>query len=201
MFDIINLNSYDLILVTPWMYQHQLCLGFNPPRVIIGSDDALPVTEGMDTRLMLSSLSPGDHAIEDARNDLCRYAEPLCQEVDKTDLLLFQVINHTIPLINETKIYPWQPLRCPEAFQTKWAEKRNAYIKSRCWQITSVGNMVPMLLIPKPSTNPPLLRTVIDLRERNKNTHKLTSPLPDMEGMLQCTVSRQFWTALDLKSA
>ena len=65
-FDIINLNSYDLILGTPWMYQHQLCLGFNPPHVIIGSDDALPVTEGMDTRLMLSSLSPEDQAIEDA---------------------------------------------------------------------------------------------------------------------------------------
>ena len=37
MFDIINLNSYDLILGAPWMYQHQLCLEFNPPCVIIGS--------------------------------------------------------------------------------------------------------------------------------------------------------------------
>ena len=32
-FDIINLNSYDLILGTPWMYQHQVCLGFNPPHM------------------------------------------------------------------------------------------------------------------------------------------------------------------------
>ena len=61
--------------------------------------------------------------------------------------------------------------------------------------------MAPMLLIPKPSTNPPLLRTVINLRERNKNTHKLTSPLPDMEGMLRRTVSKQYQTALNLKSA
>ena len=28
-FDIINLNNYDLILGTPWMHQHQICLGFN----------------------------------------------------------------------------------------------------------------------------------------------------------------------------
>ena len=67
--------------------------------------------------------------------------------------------------------------------------------------MTSAGNTVPMLLIPKPGTNPPLLRTVIDLWERNRNTYKLMSPLPDMEGMLQCTMSRHFWTALDLKSA
>ena len=88
-FDIINLNSYDLILGTPWMYQHQLCLGFNPLRVIIGSNDALPITEGMDTRIMISSLSLEDQAIEDTQNELHHYAEPLCQEVDKMDLSLF----------------------------------------------------------------------------------------------------------------
>ena len=28
-FDVINLSSYDLILGTPWMHQHQVCIGFN----------------------------------------------------------------------------------------------------------------------------------------------------------------------------
>ena len=74
-------------------------------------------------------------------------------------------------------------------------------MKSGHWKITSAGNTVPMLLIPKPSTNPPELRTVVDLREQNKNTHKQTSPLPDMEGMLRHTASKPFRTALDLKSA
>ena len=46
---------------------------------------------------------------------------------------------------------------------------------------------------------PQRLRVVVDLRERNKNTHKLTSPLPDMEGMLRRTASKSFRTALDLK--
>ena len=58
-----------------------------------------------------------------------------------------------------------------------------------------------MLLIPKPGTKPPELRTVVDLQERNKNTRKLTSPLPDMEGMLRCTASKPFRMALDLKNA
>ena len=42
---------------------------------------------------------------------------------------------------------------------------------------------------------------MVDLRERDKNTRKLTSPLPDMEGMLRQTASKPFRTALDLKNA
>ena len=42
---------------------------------------------------------------------------------------------------------------------------------------------------------------MIDLQERNKNTHRLTSPLPDMDGMLKRAASRPFCSALDLKSA
>ena len=42
---------------------------------------------------------------------------------------------------------------------------------------------------------------MVDLRERDKNTRKLTSPLPDMEGMLRRTASKPFRTALDLKNA
>ena len=37
-FDVINLNSYDLILGTPWMHQHQVCIGFNPAQVVVGSN-------------------------------------------------------------------------------------------------------------------------------------------------------------------
>jgi hypothetical protein len=104
-------------------------------------------------------------------------------------------------LIDETKTDPWRPSRCPEAFRTLWAEKRDAYIQSGRWKITSAGNTVPMLLIPKPGTNPPQLQMVFDLRERNKNTRKLTSPLLDMEGILRRTTSKPFRSSLDLKNA
>ena len=57
-----------------------------------------------------------------------------------------------------------------------------------------------MLLIPKPGTHPLLLQTVIELREQNKNTHKLTSPLSDMEGMLQHVAEQWYRMALDLKN-
>jgi hypothetical protein len=183
------------------MYQDQVCLGFNPSRVVIGSDDALPITASAETKLLVSSLSPEDERIGQIRDELQRYAEPLCKEIQDTDLPPFRAINHTIPLIDENKTYPWRPSRCPEVFRAQWAEKRDAYLKTGRWEITSTGNTVPMLLIPKPNTKPPLLRTVIDLRERNKNTKRMTSPLPDIDGMLRRTASHQYKTTLDLKNA
>jgi len=166
------------------MHQHQVCLGFNPARVVIGSDKPLPLKAGNDTKLMVHTMSLKDKAVDQAHKDLHCYANPLCKEVHETSLPPFRAINQTIPLIYDKKTYPWQPSMCPEVFQAQGVEKRNAYVKSGCWKITSAGNTVPMLLIPKPSTNPLELRTVVDLREQNKNTHKQTSPLPDMEGML-----------------
>ena len=200
--DVININNYDLILGTPWLYQHQVCVGFNPSRVVIGSDSSQPVKVGIDTKLMVAGMSLEDQQLEDTREELRRYAEPLCKEMHETGLPPLRDINHTIPLIDEKKTYTWRPSKCPEAFRDQWAEKRDAYLKSGRWEITSSGNTVPMLLIPKPNTsNPVQLRCVADLRERNKNTLKMTSPLPDMEGVLRRTASHQYWTLLDMKNA
>ena len=199
--DIINLNNYDLILGTPWMYQHQVCLGFNPARVVVGSDVALPLKAGVDTKLLVSMMNPEDKRIESVREELRQYADPICRDISETDLPPFRAINHTIPLIDESKIYSWHPSRCPEIFHAQWAEKRDAYLKSGRWEISPSGNTVPMLLIPKLNTNPPELRTVVDLRERNKNTQRMTSPLPDMEGVLRRTAKHKYRTTLDMKNA
>jgi len=42
-FDIINLQNYDLVLGTPFLFQHQVMVGLNPSRVVVGSSSALPV--------------------------------------------------------------------------------------------------------------------------------------------------------------
>ena len=111
-FDVINLNSYDLILGMPWMYQHQLCLGFNPSCVVIGCDKAQQLKDGPDTKLMINSLSLEEQHVEAARIELQKYAMLLCKEVDETELPPFWAINHTIPLIDMAKIYPWHLSRC-----------------------------------------------------------------------------------------
>ena len=115
-FDIININNYDLILGMPWMYQHQICLGFNLARVVVGSDSVLVIKFRIDIKLMAAGILPEECQLEDVRDDLRRYAKPLCKEMHKTDLPPLRDINHAIHLIDEAKTYPWRPSRCPEAF-------------------------------------------------------------------------------------
>ena len=69
-FDVINLNNYDLILGTPWMHQHQVCIGFNPARIVVGSDEAKPLKVGSDTKLLVHSLTPDEQRLDDAREEL-----------------------------------------------------------------------------------------------------------------------------------
>ena len=203
-FDIANLNDYDMILGTPWLYQHQVCIGLNPARIVIGSDVPLPILSGTDTKFLLAaaSLSVSDEVLR-AREELMAYAEPLCRIVEETELPPLRAINHSIPLIDENKVYPWRPSRCPEVFRSQWNEKRDAYIKSSHWKMTTARNTCPMLLIPKPHKpkNAPELRTVYDVRERNKNTLRVTSPLPDIEGVIRRVAAKEFRSILDLTAA
>lgn len=57
-----------------------------------------------------------------------------------------------------------------------------------------------MLLLPKPGT-PPRLRVVVDLRERNKNTRKVSSPMPDMDGILRRVARKNYRSIIDGQDA
>ena len=106
-FDVANLNNYDMILGTPWMYQHQLCIGLNPAKIVIGSDEPLPILSGTDTKYLLGLSSfVAEISISDTQEWLMAYAEPLCRNVAETELPPFRAINHSIPLIDEDKVYP-----------------------------------------------------------------------------------------------
>ncbi|CAA7257324.1 unnamed protein product [Cyclocybe aegerita] len=202
-FDVINLNNYDMILGTPWLYQHRVSIGFNPGHCSIGSSEPMPIRAGPEDKPLVRTLQPVDDVVEKVCEELRARAEPLCRGVEDTELPPLCAINHTIPLIDPNRKYPWCPSRCLEAFRAQWAKKRHAYLCSGQWEITSAGNTILMMLIPKPSKDSglPDVRTLLDLRECNKNTYKLTSPLTDMEGMLRRMASKLFRTTLDLKSA
>ena len=66
------------------MYQHQVCLGFNPARVVVGSDTALAISSGVDTKLMSAGITPEEQRLEDVREELRQYTEPLCKEMHET---------------------------------------------------------------------------------------------------------------------
>jgi len=57
-FDMVNLNDYNVILGTPWMYQHQICIGLNLACIVVGSDDAVPIAAGNDTKYFLGATAP-----------------------------------------------------------------------------------------------------------------------------------------------
>ena len=58
-------------------------------------------------------------------------------------------------------------------------------------------------MIPKPSTTnrQPTLHTVFDKREQNTNTHKLASPLPDIEEILREVSRHKYRSLIDGKDA
>ena len=63
---------------------------------------------------------------------------------------------------------------------------------------------MPMLLLQKPCKAKEdliQLRTVIDLREQNKNTKKLLSPLLDIESVLRRVTSKKYKSLIDSKDA
>ena len=102
-------------------------------------------------------------------------------------------VNHTIPLMDEKKIYHFRPSKCPDAFRDQWHRKKNNHLETGRWQTAMGHNTIPLLMIPKVSTTDSQLtglRTVFDKHEQNANTHKLASPLPDIEEILR-EASRQ----------
>ncbi|KZS89811.1 hypothetical protein SISNIDRAFT_416465, partial [Sistotremastrum niveocremeum HHB9708] len=46
-FDIMNVEGYDLILGTPFLYQHKVLIGINPPQMYIGCDVSVPIVDGI----------------------------------------------------------------------------------------------------------------------------------------------------------
>lgn len=62
-----------------------------------------------------------------------------------------------------------------------------------------MGNTIPMLFIRKPGTDK--LCTVVDLHERNSNTCKLSSPLPDIDRILRRVARKRYHSIIDGQDA
>ncbi|TFK79827.1 hypothetical protein K466DRAFT_467784, partial [Polyporus arcularius HHB13444] len=128
-FDVAVMN-YDVILGTPFLYQHKVHLSLNPTKVVIGSAKSLPVGGPQAKSLESCAADVFEDHLEAARQQLRQYAEPICQEASDSPLPPLRSINHTIPLKDESKIYHWRPSKCPDALRELWIEKRDAYLKS-----------------------------------------------------------------------
>src|SRR6202035_2545190 len=100
-FDIINLDNYDIILGTPFLFQHKVVIGFNPTQVGIGSDVPLPVKGEEAARVTSMATDLLERNLEALRQELKEYASDICKAPTQTPLRPFRAIKHTIPLIDE----------------------------------------------------------------------------------------------------
>ena len=60
-FDIMNIDGFDCVLGTPFLFQHGIVMGFNPYRVLVTHEKSVPI-KGPDVRT-LSSISAYDMPI------------------------------------------------------------------------------------------------------------------------------------------
>jgi RNase H-like domain found in reverse transcriptase/Reverse transcriptase (RNA-dependent DNA polymerase)/Retroviral aspartyl protease len=201
-FDIINVDSYDLILGTPFLFQHQVLLGMNPSQVNVRSDISLPIW-GTQTLVLESRVTEIEsNHIEDLWEELRAYAKDICKEAIDTLLPPLHVINHVILQNDKHKVYSWRPSKCPEPLKALWRQKWEDYLKCGCWQFCSGCNAVPMLMLYKLSKDGIVrLQMVCDTREQNKNSRRLASPLPDIEGILHNVTRHKYHTLLDGRDA
>ncbi|EIW64856.1 uncharacterized protein TRAVEDRAFT_108852, partial [Trametes versicolor FP-101664 SS1] len=149
-FDIMNILNYDLILGTPFLAQHQMGLGFNPSKVVVGSAVTAPVPIARARIIESRAADVLEGELDRIRAALRAYAAPICRDASDAPFPPLRAVNHTIPLKDPAKVYHWRPSKCADALLPHWVEKRDAYLTTGRWRMSTSRNTSPMLLLKKP---------------------------------------------------
>ena len=107
-------------------------------------------------------------------------------------------VNHRIPIIDKNMKYQYHRSRCPDALKQVLNTKISRYMEAKWWVETSTDQAAPMLCILKKDGR---LRTVIDLRKRNANTHRDVTPFPDQDQIRMDVARAQFRSKIDMSDA
>lgn len=107
-------------------------------------------------------------------------------------------INHEIHIIDPTQRYVYHAPRCPNALRAEFYEKLNRYVDSGWWKESTSVQAAPLMCIPKKDGR---LRTVVDCRQRNDNTVKDVTPLPDQEVIREDVARAKYRSKIDLVDA
>lgn len=110
----------------------------------------------------------------------------------------FRVITHRIPLIDDKKRYKYRLPKCPDALKPQLMEKIKRYTAAGWWERVHTDQAAPMLCIPKKTGK---LRTPIDLRQRNENTVKDVTPLPDQDQIRMDVARAKIRSKIDFSDA
>ena len=107
-------------------------------------------------------------------------------------------MNHSIPLIDETKRYTYRLPKCPEALKSQLLEKIERYVQAGWWIPAQVDQAAPLLCVLKKDGR---LRTVVDLRLRNDNTVKDVTPFPDQDQIRHDVARAKYRSKFDMSDA
>ncbi|KIY68288.1 hypothetical protein CYLTODRAFT_443477 [Cylindrobasidium torrendii FP15055 ss-10] len=110
-------------------------------------------------------------------------------------------VNHEINLVEESKRYSYYAPRCPEALRDELRVKSERYLRAEWWKNAPAGMMTqaaPLLCVRKKDGR---LRTVVDLRQRNENTVRDVTPLPDMDIIRDDVARAKYVSKIDLSDA
>ena len=86
-FDIMNLQDYDIILGTPFLFQHKISIALNPSQVYVRSANSLPVHGEQVSKISSRVIDARTQAIEPARDLIMRHAAPLFRDAKDTPLI------------------------------------------------------------------------------------------------------------------
>ena len=107
-------------------------------------------------------------------------------------------VNHEINLIEDDKKYTYRLATCPIALRPQFYEKLNRYVNAGWWKEHPTSQAAPLMCIPKKDGR---LRTVVDARQRNDNTVKDVTPLPDQEAIREDVARAKYRSKIDLADA
>lgn len=111
----------------------------------------------------------------------------------------FREVNHEINLIDDTLRIRYRLPKCPEALQPLLLAKVERYTTSGWWEMKAVSQAMPLLCIPKKGSSG--LRTVVDARLQNENTHKDVTPFPEQDQIWMDVARARYRTKIDMSDA
>ena len=107
-------------------------------------------------------------------------------------------INHEIHIVDPNQKYTYHAPRCPQALRSEFYDKLNRYVDAGWWKESTSVQAAPLMCIPKKDGR---LRTVVDCRQRNDNTVKDVTPMPDQEVIREDVARARFRSKIDLADA
>lgn len=138
-----------------------------------------------------------EEKLQELRDKWFHHYEDIMQSPPK-GLPPWRVVNHRIPLIDPQKQYHYRFPTCPDKVKQELLDKIAKYTDALWWRRSNTQVAAPLMCVAKKNGK---LRTVVDCRQRNDNTVKDITPLPDQDQIRMDVARARYRSKIDLSDA